>query len=78
MQERLAGPAKTGSTDDRLTRRELEILRIVAAGSNTRTVADKLHLSPATVRNHVQNLFGKLSVHSRLEAVAVATRQRLL
>ncbi|HEX5852320.1 MAG TPA: LuxR C-terminal-related transcriptional regulator [Solirubrobacteraceae bacterium] len=39
---------------------------------------NRLHVSPATVRNHVQNLFAKLGVHSRLEAVAYATRHRLL
>jgi len=43
-----------------LTRRELRVLRLVAGGANTRTIADRLHVSPATVRNHVQNLLGKL------------------
>jgi PAS domain S-box-containing protein len=61
-----------------LTRRELEVLRLLAAGSGTKAVADRLHVSPATVRNHVQNIFGKLGAHSRLEAVAHATRYRLL
>jgi two-component system nitrate/nitrite response regulator NarL len=50
----------------------------MATGANTRTVAEQLHVSPATVRNHVQNLLGKLGVHSRLEAVAYATNHRLL
>jgi DNA-binding NarL/FixJ family response regulator len=35
-------------------------------------------VSPATIRNHVQNILGKLGVHSRLEAVAYATRNRLI
>jgi PAS domain S-box-containing protein len=61
-----------------LSRRELEVLRLVAIGLNTRAAAERLHVSPATVRNHVQNLFAKLDVHSRLEAVAYATRHRLL
>jgi DNA-binding NarL/FixJ family response regulator len=61
-----------------LTRRELEILRMIATGASTKAAADKLHVSPATVRNHVQNILGKLGAHSRLEAVAIATRQRLL
>lgn len=60
-----------------LTRRELEILRLMAGGANTRTMADRLHVSPATIRNHVQNIFGKLGVHSRLEAAAYATRHGL-
>ena len=61
-----------------LSRRELEVLRLLAIGLNTRDAAERLHVSPATVRNHVQNLFAKLEVHSRLEAVAYATRHRLL
>ena len=61
-----------------LSRRELEVLRLLAIGLNTRTAAERLHVSPATIRNHVQNLFAKLDVHSRLEAVAYASRHRLL
>ena len=61
-----------------LSRRELEVLRLLAVGLNTKAAADRLHVSPATIRNHVQNLFGKLDVHSRLEAVAYASRHRLL
>lgn len=64
--------------DPRLTRRELEILRLVATGLNTRAIAERVHVSPATVRNHVQNILGKLDAHSRLEAVAYANRHRLL
>jgi len=60
-----------------LTKRELEILRLMASGSNTKMLAERLHVSPATVRNHVQNIFGKLNVHSRLEAVALANRHGL-
>lgn len=78
VRERLAAPTRAEPTGDVLTRRELEILRIIATGVSTKAAADKLHVSPATVRNHVQNILGKLGAHSRLEAVAVATRQRLL
>jgi PAS domain S-box-containing protein len=61
-----------------LSRRELEVLRLLALGLNTRAAAQRLHVSPATIRNHVQHLFAKLDVHSRLEAVAYASRHRLL
>ena len=61
-----------------LTRREIEILRLMTSGANTKTMAERLHVSPATVRNHVQNIFGKLGVHSRLEAVAHVTNHGLL
>lgn len=61
-----------------LTRREIEILRLMTSGANTKIMAERLHVSPATVRNHVQNIFGKLGVHSRLEAVASVTNRGLL
>ena len=61
-----------------LTPRELEVLRLLAAGAYTRVASQRLGVSPATVRNHVQNLLGKLGVHSRLEAVAYATRRGLV
>jgi PAS domain S-box-containing protein len=61
-----------------LTRREIEILHIIASGLNTKDTAERLHVSPATIRNHVQNILGKLGAHSRLEAVAYANRHRLI
>ena len=78
VQQQLGAAAQNGNGDPGLTRRELEVLRLMATGANTRTVAEQLHVSAATVRNHVQNLLGKLGVHSRLEAVAYATNHRLL
>ncbi len=81
VHERLTAPATNGEPAEApgvLTRRELEVLRVVASGANTKVSAERLHVSPATIRNHVQNIFGKLGVHSRLEAVAYATKHRLL
>jgi PAS domain S-box-containing protein len=72
------GSATTSNLAAELTRREIEILRLMTGGANTKTMAERLHVSPATVRNHVQNIFGKLGVHSRLEAAAHATRHGLL
>jgi PAS domain S-box-containing protein len=70
--------ADPGGPPAELTRRELEILRLMSNGANTKAMAERLHVSPATVRNHVQNIFGKLAVHNRLEAVAYGTRYGLL
>lgn len=81
LHARVATPAPcddAGGAATALTRREVEVLRLMSTGAGTKALAAKLHVSPATVRNHVQNLFGKLGVHSRLEAVACATRQGLL
>jgi DNA-binding CsgD family transcriptional regulator len=58
----------------RLTRRETEVLRHIAAGRQNKEVAQKLGLSLATVRNHVHNILDKLGVHSKLEAVSLAFR----
>jgi PAS domain S-box-containing protein len=81
VHERLSTPqptAEASQVTEVLTRRELEVLRLTATGLNTKAVAERLHVSAATIRNHIQNIFGKLGVHSRLEAVAYATRHRLL
>ena len=59
-----------------LSVREFQILGLMAAGANTRTMAARLRVSPATIRNHVQSIFSKLGVHSRLEAVAWMHRHR--
>lgn len=66
------------AAEETLTRRELGVLRLLAAGTSTRTAAEQLHVSRATVRNHVQNILRKLGAHSRLEAVARAHRLQLL
>jgi PAS domain S-box-containing protein len=73
----LGGPAGDGGAAaslSRLTERELEVLRLLAEGLDTREIAARLTLSRATVRNHVQHILNKLKVHSRLEAVALALR----
>lgn len=61
-----------------LTRREREVLHLMVGGHGTAATAARLRVSRATVRNHVQNIFAKLGVHTRLEAVAHATRRQLL
>ena len=71
-------PQSNGNGASGLTKREIEILRLMASGANTKVLAERLNVSPATVRNHAQNIFAKLDVHSRLEAVAWANQHRLV
>ncbi|MEU2248546.1 response regulator transcription factor [Streptomyces sp. NPDC019224] len=59
---------------DSLTPREREVLRCMVAGLGRKAVAERLFLSPHTVRTHMQNVLGKLGVHSTLAAVALARR----
>jgi DNA-binding NarL/FixJ family response regulator len=62
----------------RLTDRELEVLRLVARGLNNKDVAKELYISENTVKNHVRNILEKLQLHSRMEAVVYAVREKLL
>jgi DNA-binding CsgD family transcriptional regulator len=55
-----------------LTRRELEVLGLMAAGLGNKAIADRLFISLHTARNHVKSILHKLAAHSRLEAVAIA------
>ncbi|MDR3574525.1 MAG: LuxR C-terminal-related transcriptional regulator [Anaerolineaceae bacterium] len=61
-----------------LTMRQLEILRLMAAGYSNQAVADKLILSLATVKSHVVHIMNRLGASSRMEAVAKARDMRLL
>lgn len=62
----------------RLTERELEVLRLVATGKNNREIAKDLFISENTVKNHVRNILEKLQLHSRMEAVMYAVKEKLL
>ena len=61
-----------------LTRRELECLALLVDGLGSQAIADRLGVSPATVRTYVQAVLTKLGVHSRLEAASFAVRHSLL
>jgi len=61
-----------------LTARELEVLRALTEGLSTPEICERLFIAPNTLRTHVQNIMGKLRVHSKLEAVAFALRHRLV
>jgi DNA-binding NarL/FixJ family response regulator len=61
-----------------LTPREIEVLRALTEGLSTPEICERLFIAPNTLRTHVQNIMGKLRVHSKLEAVAFALRHRLV
>ena len=62
----------------RLTEREMEVLKLVAKGHNNRDIAKELYISENTVKNHIRNILEKLHLHSRMEAVVYAVREKLL
>jgi LuxR family maltose regulon positive regulatory protein len=61
-----------------LTNRELEILNLLARRLNTKEIADKLFISPATVKKHLNNIYGKLTVSNRQQAVAKARQLNII
>jgi LuxR family maltose regulon positive regulatory protein len=67
--DRLVEPLRT---------RELEILRLIAAGHSNQEIAAKLFVAPSTIKWHVKNLYGKLNVGNRAQAIARAQQQKLL
>ena len=61
-----------------LSERELEVLRLIAVGASNREIAQDLFVTVGTVKKHINNMFGKLDVHSRTRAVARARELNLL
>jgi DNA-binding NarL/FixJ family response regulator len=74
----LSRPDPQGSGALRITDRELQVLRLVATGMNNRDIAAELFISENTDKNHVRNILEKLQLHSRMEAVMYAVREKLL
>jgi len=71
---------KLGNADsvDELTDRQHEVLALLAGGLTNKAIAARLQLSPHTVRNHIASICSKLGAHSKLEALAIATRRGLV
>ncbi len=69
-------PAERSSCD--LTQQETELLKLLVEGHYKKTAADKMGISVNTVSFHLKNIYSKLQVHSKTEAVAKALRERLV
>jgi len=74
LRHRRAEVASAEQRARRLTRREIEILQMMADGVVSERLAESLGMSPRTLRTHVQNIITKLGVHSKTEALAFAIR----
>lgn len=78
LHQTVATELRRGSPTDALTRRELDVLRLLARGNTNRQIAGLLGLSKRTVENHRANLMGKLGLASRVELVNYAEEHNLL
>jgi len=74
--EPFAAPPPAPNYPDHLTKREVEVLRLIATGHSNRQIADILFLSPRTIERHIANVYLKIDVHTKAEATAYAQRQQ--
>lgn len=65
-------------TDDALTPREIDVLRLIAAGNSNKRIADKLSIAEASVKSHVENILSKLGANDRTHAVTIALKRRII
>lgn len=77
LAERLSqlGGRRVGLGVEALTKRELQVLRLLAAGISNKQISSQLHISNATVATHVRNVLGKTGAKNRTEAAAIALRE---
>ncbi len=68
----------TGPPPAGLTVREIEVLRLIAAGMSNREIATRLYLSVRTAERHIANIYKKIKAHSKAEATAFAFNNGLL
>jgi DNA-binding NarL/FixJ family response regulator len=77
-----AGPPLPGEPDhgaaDRLSDREVEILKLMALGKTNRTIAEQLRISEGTVKTHIKHIFSKLDANNRTEAVSIGRSLQIL
>ena len=76
--EMLTGATPSKESDDGLTAREVEILKMLASGLINKQIANRLKLSENTVRNHVSKIFEKLHIYDRSQTVLYAVRKGLI
>lgn len=74
----LAEATRGKQEEQPLSEREIEILRLARRGLRNPQIAETLHISPGTVRNHLSAIYRKLGVHSRHEALQAADKQHLI
>src|ERR1700741_4191268 len=74
----VAAPLAEHATDDELTSREIDVLRLIAAGNSNKLIADQLSIGEATVKSHVTNILSKLGANDRVHAVTIALKRGII
>jgi DNA-binding NarL/FixJ family response regulator len=66
------------AADDQLTQREIDVLRLIAAGNSNKLIADQLSIGEATVKSHVTNILSKLGANDRVHAVTIGLKRGII
>ncbi len=66
------------ATDDALSSREIEVLRLIASGNSNKMIADLLSIGEATVKSHVANILSKLGANDRAHAVTIGLKRGVI
>jgi len=66
------------ATDDQLTVREIDVVRLIAVGNGNKQIADQLSIGEATVKSHVTNILSKLGANDRAHAVTIALKRGII
>lgn len=66
------------ATDDELTSREIDVLRLIAAGNSNKLIADQLSIGEATVKSHVTNILSKLGANDRAHAITIGLKRGII
>jgi len=66
------------AADDELTAREIEVLRLIAAGNSNKLIADQLSIAEETVKSHVSNILSKLGANDRVHAVTIGLKRGII
>jgi DNA-binding NarL/FixJ family response regulator len=74
----IAGALADHATDDALTAREIDVLRLIAAGNANKNIADQLAIGEATVKTHVTNILSKLGANDRAHAVTIGLKRGII
>jgi DNA-binding NarL/FixJ family response regulator len=75
---RSSPPSSTSLGGEELSAREIEVLKLLAAGASNREIADKLVLAEGTVKNHVSNILSKLHAENRTQAANLARERKII
>ena len=78
LREQIENQKNPETKDDKLSKREFEILKLVAVGMYNKEIADQLSISEKTVKNHVSNIFKKIGVSDRTQAAVYAIKHNLV